>query len=140
MPQLEVSPRLTPVRSVAKLSGYVLALQPRDDGEPRLGPEALRNVSHMVVDIVKKQIPDLDWQLVDRLEDLPEVTPALMQGEVMRGSWQMDGDDPQMRQVRWYRREEEHLFFTATTAQLDEWDAVRARDVRAALIERARRR
>jgi hypothetical protein len=42
--------------------GYVLALQPRDDGEPRPGPEALRNVSHMVVDIVKKQIPDLDWQ------------------------------------------------------------------------------
>jgi hypothetical protein len=60
MPQLEVSPRLTPVRSVAKLSGYVLALQPRDDGEPRLGP-ALRNVSHMVVDIVKKQIPALAW-------------------------------------------------------------------------------
>jgi hypothetical protein len=45
-----------------------------------------------------------------------------------------------MRQVRWYRREEELFFFTATTAQLDEWDAARARDVRAALIERARRR
>jgi hypothetical protein len=86
MPQLEVSPRLTPVRSVAKLSGYVLALQPRDDGEPRLGPEALRNVRHIVVDIVKKQIPDLDWQLVDRLENLPAITPALMPGEVMRGS------------------------------------------------------
>jgi hypothetical protein len=54
------------------------------------GPEALRNVSHMVVDIVKKQISDLDWQLVDRLEDLPEVTPALMPGEAMRGSWQME--------------------------------------------------
>jgi hypothetical protein len=103
MPQLEVSPRLTPVRSVAKLSGYVLALQPRDDGEPRLGPEALRNVRHIVVDIVKKQIPDLDWQLVDRLENLPAITPALMPGEVMRGSWRMEGDDSQMRQVRWYR-------------------------------------
>jgi hypothetical protein len=52
----------------------------------------------MVVDIVKKQIPDLDWQLVDRLEDLPEGAPALMAGEVMRGSWQIEGDDPQVRQ------------------------------------------
>jgi hypothetical protein len=120
--------------------GYVLALQPRDDGEPRLGPDASRNVSRMVVDIVKKQIPDLDWQLVDRLEDLPEGAPALMAGQVIRGSWQMDGDDPQARQVRWYRREKDHLVFTPTPAQLDEWDAARdrGRDVRAALIERHR--
>ena len=120
--------------------GYVLALHPRDDAEPRVGPDALRNMSHMVVDIVKKQIPDLDWQLVHRLEDLPDGAPALMAGQVIRGSWQMDGDDPQLRQVRWYRREGEHLVFTPTTAQLDEWDAARdrARDVRAALIERHR--
>jgi hypothetical protein len=52
----------------------------------------------------------------------------------------MDGDNPQVRQVRWYRRAEEHLVFTPTPAQLDEWDAARdrARDVRAALIERHR--
>jgi hypothetical protein len=120
--------------------GYVLALQPRDDGEPRPGPDALRNVSNMIVDIVKKQVPDLDWQLVHRLEDLPEGSPALMAAQVIRGSWQMDGDDSQVRQVRWYRRDEEHLVFTPTTAQLDEWDAARdrARDVRAALIERHR--
>jgi hypothetical protein len=120
--------------------GYVLALQPRDDGEPRPGPDALRNVSNMVVDIVKRQIPDLDWQLIHRLEDLPEGAPALMAGQVIRGSWQMDGDDSQVRQVRWYRRDAEHLVFTPTTAQLDEWDAARdrARDVRAALIERHR--
>jgi hypothetical protein len=63
-----------------------------------------------------------------------------MAGQVMRGSWQMDGDDSQARQVRWYRREEEHLVFTPTPAQPDEWDAARdrARDVRAALIERHR--
>jgi hypothetical protein len=63
-----------------------------------------------------------------------------MAGEVIRGSWQMDGDDHQVRQVRWYRRKDEHLVFTPTTAQLDEWDAARdrARDVRAALIERHR--
>jgi hypothetical protein len=120
--------------------GYVLALQPRDGAEPRVGPEALRNMSHMVVDIVKKQIPDLDWQLVHRLEDLPDGAPALMAWQVIRGSWQMNGDDPQVRQVRWYRRKEEHLVFTPTPAQLDEWDAAcdRARDVRAALIERHR--
>jgi hypothetical protein len=60
--------------------------------------------------------------------------------QVVRGSWQMDGDDPLVRQVRWFRREEEHLVFTPTAAQLDEWDAARdrARDVRAALIERHR--
>jgi hypothetical protein len=119
---------------------YVLALQPRHDGEVGPAPDARRNVSHMIVDIVKKQIPELDWQLVDRLEDLPEGAPALMAGQVIRGGWQMDGDDPQVRQVRWHRRKDERLVFTPTTAQLDEWDAARdrARDVRAALIERHR--
>jgi hypothetical protein len=29
-----------------------------------------------------------------------------MAGKVMRGSWQIEGDDPQVRQVRWYRWEE----------------------------------
>jgi hypothetical protein len=43
--------------------GYVLALQPRADGEPGPGPEALRNLSCMVLDLVKRQIPELDWQL-----------------------------------------------------------------------------
>lgn len=127
-------------REPERQRGYVLALQPRDDGEPGPGPDALRNVSNMIVDIVKQQIPDLDWQLIHRLEDLPEGAPALMAGQVIRGSWQMDGDDSQVRQVRWYRRDEEHLVFTPTTAQLNEWDAARggARDVRAALIERHR--
>lgn len=127
-------------REPERQRGYVLALQPRDDGGPGPGPDALRNVSQMVVDIVKKQIPDLDWQLIHRLEDLPEGAPALMAGQAIRGSWQMDGDDPQVRQVRWYRRDEEHLVFTPTTGQLDEWDAARdrARDVRSALIERHR--
>lgn len=127
-------------REPERQRGYVLALQPRDNGEPGPRSDALRNMSHMVVDIVKKQIPDLDWQLVHSLEDLPEGAPALMAGQVIRGSWQMDGDDPQVRQVRWYRRDEEHLVFTPTKAQLDEWDAARdrARDVRAALIERHR--
>jgi hypothetical protein len=127
-------------REPERRRGYVLALEPRDDGKPGLGPEALRNMSNMIVGIVKKQIPELDWQLVHGLENLPEGAPVLIAGQVMRGSWQMDGDDPQARQVRWYRREEEHLVFTPTPAQLDEWDEARdrARDVRAALIERHR--
>jgi hypothetical protein len=52
----------------------------------------------------------------------------------------MDGDDPQVRQVRWYRRDGDHLVFTPTKAQLDEWDAARERalNVRAALLERHR--
>jgi hypothetical protein len=125
-------------REPERQHGYVLALQPRDDGEPLVGPDAMRNMSQMVVEIVKKQIPGLDWRLVHRLEDLPEGLPALMAGQVIRASWQMDGDDSQVRQVRWYRREAEHLVFAPTAAQLDEWDAARdrARDVRAALIGR----
>lgn len=114
-------------REPERQRGYVLAPQPGDDGEPGLSPDTLRNVSHLVVNIVKKQIPDLDWQLVHRLEDLPEGAPALMAAQVVRGSWQMDGDDPLVRQVRWFRRKEEHLVFTPTPAQLDEWDAARDR-------------
>jgi len=62
--------------------------------------------------IVRKQIPELDWQLVHRPEDPPEGAPAVMAGQVIRGGWQSDGDDPQLRQVRWYRREEDRLVFT----------------------------
>lgn len=120
--------------------GYLLALQPRDDGQPGPGPEALRNVSQLILETVERQIPELDWQLVHRLEDLPAGDPVLEAGQVLRGSWTRQGDDPQLRRVRWYRREENHLVFTPTKAQFDEWDAARerARDVRAALIERHR--
>ena len=90
--------------------------------------------------MVERQIPELDWRMVYRLEDLPEGSPVLQAGQVLRGSWQREGDDPQLRQVRWYRRKQDSLAFTPTKAQLDEWDAARdhARDVRAALIERHR--
>lgn len=94
----------------------------------------------LILEMVKKQIPELDWQVVHRLEDLPEGAPVLEAGQVLRGSWQREGDDSQLRQVRWYRREQHSLVFTPTKTQLDEWDAARdrARGVRSALIERHR--
>lgn len=120
--------------------GYLLGLQPRDDGQSGPGPDALRNVCRLILETVERQIPELDWQVVHRLEDLPEGGPVLDANQVLRGSWTREGDDPQLRIVRWYRREEDHLVFTPTKAQIDEWDAARerARDVRAALIERHR--
>lgn len=118
--------------------GYLLGLQPRDDGQPGPGPEALRNASQLILETVERQIPELDWQLVHRLEDLPEGDPVLDASQVLLGSWTREGDDPQLRRIRWYRRQEDHLVFTPTKAQFDEWDTARerARDVRAALIER----
>lgn len=119
---------------------YVIGFQPRADDTSGLPPEAARNLSRHVVDMVKKQMPEVDWELVERLEDLPEGAPALIAYEVLRGSWQTEGDDEQMRKVRWYRRDGEDLVFTPTSSQWSEWDAAseRARDVRAALIERHR--
>ena len=119
---------------------YLLGLQPRDDGKPGPRPEVLRDVSSLILEIVERQVPDLHWQLVQRLEDLPDGAPVLLAGEVLRGSWQREGDDPQLRVVRWYRREEDNLVFTPTKPQFEAWDAARdrARDVRAALIERHR--
>jgi virulence-associated protein VagC len=117
---------------------YVLGMQPRTDGEP--GPEVLRDVSHQILSWVRAQMPDLDWELVQLVEDLPEGTPALIASEVLRGSWGMKGDDPQVRKVRWYRREGDSLVFTPTPTQWDEWDSARHRasDFRAALLERHR--
>jgi hypothetical protein len=119
---------------------YVLALQPRDDGDPRPRPQALRNVSHLVLDLVKEQMPDVDWHLVHDLHGIPERAPVLDAGQVLRGAWQREGDDPQLQQVRWYRREGDHLVFTPTEAQLEEWTGARewTADVRAALLERQR--
>lgn len=81
---------------------YVLALQPHDDGAPRPGPQALPNVSHLVLDLVKEQMPDVDWHLVHDLHDIPERAPVLDAGHVLRGAWQREGDNPQLWQVRWY--------------------------------------
>lgn len=119
---------------------YVIAFQPRTDGDSGLPPEAARNMSRHILGMVKERMPEVDWELVERVDDLPDDAPALIAYEVLRGSWQSEGDDPQMRKVRWYRREDDHLVFTPTTAQWSEWDAAseRARDVRAALIERHR--
>lgn len=119
---------------------YLLGMQPRADGEPGPGPEALRDVSRQMLDWVRKQMPEVDWELVERVEDLPEGAPTLIASEVLRGSWGMEGDDPQVRKVRWYRRKGDGIAFTPTKAQWDEWDAAceRAGDFRAALIERHR--
>lgn len=119
---------------------YLLGLQPRDDGERGHSRDALRNMSGVILDLVRKQMPEVDWQLVDRLENLPEDAPLVDAEQALRGAWNKDGDDPQLRQVRWYRREGDHLVFTPTKAQIEEWDSARQRtnDVRAALIERHR--
>jgi hypothetical protein len=124
----------------ARQRRYVLGLQPRSDGEPGPGPEALRDVSRQVLSLVKGQMPEIDWELVQRVEDLPEGAPTLIASEVLRGSWGMKGDDPQVRKVRWYRREGDSLAFTPTLDQWDEWDRARKRasDFRAALLERHR--
>jgi hypothetical protein len=119
---------------------YLLGLTPRSDGAPGPGPEALRNVSRQILSWVRNQMPDLDWELVERFEDLPEDAAALLASDVLRGSWGMEGDDPQVSKVRCYRRKGDSLAFAPTRAQWDEWDAARerAKDVRAALIERHR--
>jgi hypothetical protein len=119
---------------------YVLALAPRTDGQPGPGPEALRDLSRQILNMVKEQMAAVDWELVERVEDLPEGAPALIASDVLRGSWGMEGDDPQLRNVRWYRRENDSLVFTPTAGQWDEWNASRDRasDFRAALIERHR--
>jgi hypothetical protein len=119
---------------------YLIGLQPRDDGQPGPGPSALRDVSGQILGWVKERMPKVDWELVEGVGDLPEGAPALIASEVLRGSWQTEGDDPQLRKVRWYRREGESLVFTPTAQQWSEWDGAseRARDVRAALLERHR--
>ena len=120
--------------------GYLLALQHREGGKPGPSPEALRDASQVILEMVERQISELDWRIIHRLEDLPDGEAVLQAGQVLRGSWQLEGDDPQLRQVRWYRREQDSLAFTPTKAQLAEWRAAcdHARDVRAALIDRHR--
>jgi hypothetical protein len=119
---------------------YAIALQPREDGQPGPGPDALRDVSRQILKMVRERMSEVDWELVDRIEDLPERAPALIGSDVMRGMWQAESDGPQMRKVRCHRREGGSLVFTPTAAQYDEWNAARERayDVRAALIERHR--
>lgn len=55
-------------RQPERQRGYVLTLQPRDDGEPGLSPDALRNMGHMVVDIVKSKFPTWSgsWFIVSK--------------------------------------------------------------------------
>ena len=119
---------------------YLLGFQAGTSDRPGPGPEARRDLGHHILEIVKRQMPEVDWELVPDIEELPEGAPTLIAWEVLRGSWRREGDDPQLQKVRWHRRQGEHLVFTPTAAQLEEWTAAseRARDVRAALIERHR--
>lgn len=119
---------------------YLVGFQPRTDGMPGPGPDALRDLSRHILAVVRERMSEVDWELVEHVADLPEHAPALIAYEVLRGSWGVDGDNDQVRRVRWYRREGEDLVFMPTSAQWSEWDAAseRARDVRAALMERHR--
>jgi hypothetical protein len=119
---------------------YLLGFQPREDGEPDHGPNVRADLSRKALRWVRKQIPDVEWELVHRVEDLPEGAPTLQAAQVIAGSWPTKDDDPQRRKIRWYRREEDRFVFAPTTAQLDDWEAVRSRanNARDALIERHR--
>lgn len=117
---------------------YVLAVQPKAGGG--LPSDARDGVSDVVLRQVREQLPDLEWQLVDRFEDLPEEAPVIQAADALRGMWSSDSDPPQVKQVRWCQRRGDELVYTPTKKQIDEWDAAskRARDFRGAWVERHR--
>jgi hypothetical protein len=71
-------------------------------------------------------MPDLEWFVTTRVEDIPADTPVLIGGEVLGASL---SDHEDKRQVRWYRRPtpeeleakpQRTLVFTPTEKQLAE--------------------
>lgn len=121
-----------------KQRSYLLAVQRKADGG--LPSDARRGVSEVVLRHVGEQFAELEWELVDCFEELPEEAPVLQAADALRGMWRSDDDPPQVRQVRWYERRGDDLVFTPTRNQIDEWNAAsrRANDFRGAWVERHR--
>jgi hypothetical protein len=98
-----------------RVRGYLLAAS-----------EFHQRISHIALKQVKKQLPEMDWQVVARAEDLPEGAPVLLAEQVLTGSWARETQDPLECQIRWYRREGDRIVFVPTPEQLGQWEQFRA--------------
>jgi hypothetical protein len=63
---------------------------------------------------IQRQFPEPRWQMVDRIEDVPEGALALSVREAMAA---MLGGEPWQKEVRWYRRTGDKLTFQPTKKQ-----------------------
>jgi hypothetical protein len=109
----------------------VLGTQPAKD---RSGIRDTSGINRSALDHVRRQPfePDVEWQLVERLEDLPEGAPVVQAAHVLIAGFARESDPPHMRQIRWFKRERDHLVFTPTKQQLAAYDEAtrRLRDAR----------
>ena len=118
---------------------YVLGAQPAKD---RSGIRDTSGINRSALDHIRRQPfeRDVEWQLVERLEDLPEGAPVVQASHVLVAGFARDSDPPHIRQIRWFKREGDHLVFTPREQQLAAYDeaARRLMDARFVLLDRHR--
>jgi hypothetical protein len=123
----------------AKLRLHVLGAQPAKGGS---GIRDTAGINRSALDHVRKQPfeRDVEWQLVDRLEDLPEGAPVVQASHVLLAGFASDSDAPHIREIRWFKREGDHLVFTPTERQLAAYDQASRKlmDARFVLLDRHR--
>lgn len=133
----EVEHAAEPEPEVLRL--YVLGAQP---AKGRPGIRDTSGINRSALDHVRRQPfeHDVEWQLVERLEDLPEGAPVVQASHVLVAGFARDSDPPHIRQIRWFKREGDHLVFTPTVQQLAAYDEATRRlmDARFVLLDRHR--
>lgn len=93
---------------------YLIAVDMNEKMAPRMAP--------ILLESVRKRIPEADWQIAYRVEDMPEDGVGVLMLESMKQMW--DGED---KEIRWYFRQGDKLqrFWTDTQIerQRAKWQA-----------------
>lgn len=99
-------PRPEPT-SDARETCYLIAIPPAAERT-----QAIVSLARKAVEFVRKQIPERDWQVIHRLEDLPLDGNAVQLGDFMQAAF------GGRREIHWYCRDGNTLRFAPTPAQL----------------------
>lgn len=89
--------------------------------------EVARRVANTCLGIVRRQMSEVDWEVIDRVPDLPEGGFAVTVGDLIAAGF--GGGDFPGGNIRWYRRSDnDELEFVPTQKQTDAYTAA-GRDV-----------
>lgn len=97
--------------------------EPEPQAEPRerfymfSGGGLLEHSAHLSRKMIAERIPEVDWVIAYRVEDVPEGCWVINQYEFLRGSWGGDISED-YRSIRWYQREGDKLHRRYTEKQL----------------------
>lgn len=91
--------------------------EPRERFYMFSGNDLLQHSAHLSRKMIAERIPEVDWVIAHRVEDVPEGGWVVNQYDFLRGAWGGDISEG-YRGIRWYQREGGKLCRRYTEKQL----------------------